>query len=62
MTTPRSRAPNGVMSDKPVAMRLKATEKADLVTMAEQQNRSESSLARLIYLRGLEAMKAAGEA
>lgn len=62
MTTPRSRAPNGVMSDKPVGMRLKATEKADLATMAEQQNRSESSLARLIYLRGLEAMKAAGEA
>ena len=62
MTTPRSRAPNGVMSDKPVAMRLTADEKAGLGDMAQQQNRSKSSLARLIYLRGLQAMKAAGEA
>jgi hypothetical protein len=51
------RAPKGVESRKPVAMRLKPEEKSELETMAAFQERSVGSLARLIYLKGLDALK-----
>lgn len=54
------RAPNGVESRKPVAMRLKPAEKSELETMAAYQERSIGSLARLIYLKGLDALKREG--
>lgn len=54
------RAPNGVDSKKPVAMRLRPQEKAELEAMAELESRSAASLARLIYLKGLDAMKREG--
>ena len=49
----RSRAPRGVMSNKPVAMRLLPTEIAELEALALDQNRSMSSMARIIFLNGI---------
>jgi len=55
-----SYAPDGVEGRKPVAMRLMPHEKAELETMAAYQERSIGSLARLIYLKGLDALKREG--
>ncbi|CUA05609.1 Uncharacterised protein [Escherichia coli] len=49
----RSRAPRGVMSNKPVAMRLLPAEIAELEALALDQNRSMSSMARIIFLNGI---------
>ncbi|MGR3754960.1 hypothetical protein [Edwardsiella anguillarum] len=49
----RSRAPRGVMSNKPIAMRLLPAEIKELEEIALEQNRSFSSMARLIYLQGI---------
>ncbi|CAD5724774.1 Uncharacterised protein [Escherichia coli] len=49
----RSRAPRGVMSNKPVAMRLLPAEIAELEALALEQNRSMSSMARIIFLNGI---------
>ncbi len=49
----RSRAPRGVMSNKPVAMRLLPAEIAELEALAMDQNRSMSSMARIIFLNGI---------
>ena len=49
----RSRAPRGVMSNKPVAMRLLPAEIAELEALALDQNRSKSSMARIIFLNGI---------
>lgn len=49
----RSRAPRGVMSDKPVAMRLLPAEIAELEALSLEQNRSLYSMARIIYLNGI---------
>ncbi|SDZ71290.1 hypothetical protein SAMN05518854_11766 [Variovorax sp. YR266] len=50
--TPR-RAPNGVISDKPIPIRLLPAERAKLEKMAEREQRSLASVSRLVLLRGL---------
>ncbi len=52
---PVSRSPRGVLKDKPVSMRLLSTERDQLERMALEENRSLSSLARLVLLEGLAA-------
>lgn len=49
----RSRAPRGVMSNKLVAIRLLPAEIAELEALALDQNRSMSSMARIIFLNGI---------
>lgn len=56
MTTPKvplSRAPRGVLSDKPVCMRLLPEERQTLERLARKEKRSISSLARLVLLAGI---------
>ena len=54
----RSRTPKGIVSKNPVPMRLTPGEREVLEDLAEKECRSTSSMARLIYLRGIEAIKA----
>ncbi|MDC6179533.1 hypothetical protein PP727_20880 [Ralstonia solanacearum] len=61
MTTPKvplSRAPRGVLSEKPVCMRLLPEERQTLERMAREEKRSISSLARLVLLAGIPHYKA----
>lgn len=51
---PVTRSPRGVLSSKPVYMRLMPDERHMLEHLASVQNRSTSSVARLIYLAGVE--------
>ncbi|GAA0832610.1 hypothetical protein [Cupriavidus pauculus] len=51
--TPRTRSPRGVLSDKPVCVRLLPAERKKLEQLAVKENRSVSSLARLVLLEGL---------
>lgn len=51
---PVTRSPRGVLSSKPVYMRLMPDERQVLEQLAGIQNRSTSSVARLIYLEGVE--------
>ncbi|AIO75405.1 hypothetical protein [Burkholderia multivorans] len=55
MTTPQGprRAPAGVMSSKPVSLRLLPAERSQLEQLARREPRSLASLTRLIYLEGL---------
>ncbi|OEY67446.1 hypothetical protein [Marinobacter sp. X15-166B] len=48
-----SRAPAGVLTAKPVALRLMAEERATLEKIALEQDRSMASQARIFFLRGL---------
>lgn len=50
--TPR-RAPNGVLSDKPIPIRLLPSERSELVELAKREQRSLASVSRLVLLRGL---------
>lgn len=50
----RSRLPRGIAAKNPVPMRLSEDERAELEAIANRESRSSSSMARLIYLRGLE--------
>lgn len=52
---PARRAPNGVVSEKPVVMRLSAAERARVERIAERESRSLGSTSRLLLLRGLDA-------
>lgn len=52
---PVTRSPRGVLSDKPVCVRLLPEERTKLERLAVSENRSVSSLARLVLLAGLEA-------
>jgi hypothetical protein len=49
-----SRSPRGVLSSKPVYMRLMPHEQHTLAQLSERQRRSMSSVARLVYLEGLD--------
>ncbi|WP_436016980.1 hypothetical protein [Trinickia sp. LjRoot230] len=51
---PVKRSPQGVLSSKPVYMRLMPDERHALEELSASQNRSTSSVARLIYLEGIE--------
>lgn len=50
--TPR-RAPNGVLSDKPIPVRLLPAERNELEELAKREQRSLASVSRLVLLRGL---------
>ncbi|WP_081060638.1 hypothetical protein [Burkholderia territorii] len=55
---PITRSPRGVLSSKPVYMRLMPNERRTLEELSAAQNRSTSSVARLIYLEGVERYQA----
>lgn len=54
---PVTRSPRGVLTDKPVFVRLMPEERKKLERLAVSENRSISSLARLVLLAGLEVYK-----
>ncbi len=54
---PVTRSPRGVLTEKPVYMRLLPAERLELEQLAVQENRSISSLARLLLLEGLAVYK-----
>jgi len=51
--TPRTRSPRGVLSDKPVCVRLLPEERQKLEQLAIKENRGMSSLARLLLIAGM---------
>ena len=54
LDTPHSRrAPNGVVTKKPIPLRLLPTERAAVEKLAEREQRSLASVCRLVLLRGL---------
>ncbi|WP_083417824.1 hypothetical protein [Burkholderia contaminans] len=55
---PVKRSPRGVLSSKPVYMRLMPDERRALEELSASLNRSASSVARLIYLEGVEEYRA----
>ncbi|CAB5285389.1 hypothetical protein IST455A_04798 [Burkholderia multivorans] len=55
---PVTRSPRGVLSSKPVYMRLMPDERRALEELSTFLNRSTSSVARLIYLEGVERYRA----
>lgn len=55
---PVTRSPRGVLSSKPVYMRLMPDERRVLEELSAYLNRSTSSVARLIYLEGVERYRA----
>ncbi|MBN1085320.1 hypothetical protein JNO12_10775 [Erwinia aphidicola] len=54
----RSRLPKGLASGGPVPMRLTTAERALLEELAAKECRSISSMARMIFLRGIEVATA----
>lgn len=50
----RSRLPKGLSSGNPIPMRLTTEERALLEALAAKECRSISSMARMIFLRGME--------
>lgn len=50
---PPRRVPDGAVSNKPIALRLLPAELAKVKQMAEREQRSMASVARLALLRGL---------
>ncbi|MET5232295.1 hypothetical protein WHX03_17085 [Serratia marcescens] len=55
---PRSRLPRGIAAKNPIPMRLSDAERAELEVIAAKESRSISSMARLVYLRGIESIQA----
>jgi hypothetical protein len=51
---PIKRSPQGILSTKPVYMRLMPDERRRLDELSAAQNRSISSVARLVYLEGID--------
>ena len=54
----RSRLPKGIVSKNPITMRLSNDEHSTLEELAAKESRSASSMARLVFLRGIEAIRA----
>lgn len=54
---PRSRLPGGIAAKNPIPMRLSDAERAELEAIAAKESRSISSMARLVYLRGIESIQ-----
>lgn len=52
----RSRLPRGIAEKKTVPMRLSSEERERLEALAAKECRSVSSMARLVHLRGMEAI------
>ncbi|WP_153075766.1 hypothetical protein [Paraburkholderia bonniea] len=55
---PVTRSPRGVLSSKPIYMRLMPDERCALEHLSAIQNRSTSSVARLVFLEGIEKYSA----
>ncbi|WP_416041842.1 hypothetical protein [Edwardsiella ictaluri] len=53
---PRARQQKGIGSGGRIAMYLSDAERRHLIQLAEQECRSAASMARVIYLRGLQAV------
>lgn len=51
------RAPNGVVKDKPIPVRLLPEERAEFVQLAAAEDRSLASVTRLMALRGMAEFK-----
>ena len=54
----RSRLPKGIVSKNPITMRLSDDERSTLEKLAAKKSRLASSMARLVFLRGIEAIRA----
>lgn len=54
---PRKRAPDGVVTTSPVALRLMPDELNEIKLLAEKEQRPLSNLCRLLVLRGLDDFK-----
>lgn len=54
----RSRLPKGIVSKNPITMRLSDDERSTLEKLAAKESRSASSMARLVFLRDIEAIRA----
>lgn len=54
---PVTRSPRGVLSSKPVYMRLMPDERRTLQWLSAVQNRSTSSIARLVFLEGIDSYR-----
>ena len=50
---PSRRAPNGVVTNKPIPIRLLPAERAAVEQLADREQRSLASTCRLVLLRGL---------
>jgi hypothetical protein len=53
----RNRAPDGVVVEKPVGLRLLQEERDQLINIATTENRSMAAQARVFFLAGLELYK-----
>jgi len=58
-TKPIGRAPNGVVTKKPIPLRLLPEERAAVEALAAREQRSLASTCRLVLLRGLVAAEGA---
>lgn len=56
----KSRLPRGIASNKATRMSLSDDERDKLAALAAQESRSLSSMARLVFLRGLESFNVQG--
>lgn len=56
--TQRSRLPKGLATGGPIPMRLTIAERTSLEELAAKECRSISSMARMVFLRGMEATNA----
>lgn len=57
---PRKRAPHGVTTPRPIAMRLLPQELSEFKALAEKEERPLANMARLIVVRALEHYQRTG--
>lgn len=57
---PRKRAPHGVVTTKPIALRLLPQELIDFKELAEKEERPLANMARLIVIRAMSHYKRTG--
>lgn len=53
----RQRAPAGVVTDKPIALRLLPDERKDVEALAAQQKRPLANMSRILVLMGIEQLR-----
>jgi len=58
---PRNRAPHGVVSSKPIGLRLLPQELNDFKALAEKEDRPLANMARLIVVRALHHYQRTGQ-
>lgn len=57
MRNPTTRNPNGLVKDKPIALRLMPDELSEAKQLANDRRQSESAMAREAYLLGVPLLK-----